>query len=353
MVWSNNGKLIAVAYNSPFRRVNSLDSVSSIAVYNVDLKIMICTYNLNYDVSCLFWQSKYFAKKELNDFVTTLINVNDEKFPKDSKNIPYVDLFAFDDNLLNYPFDKNSKKPNEPNQYSAGKKLPPISKFFLKEKCSSSDRMNLLKDNSYSILTIGTKQNVILFYLYGTFKIMQINISDLIDVKKDYFPINRIWLSPDFKHLQVLVDRSNLFISEIRLLDKSWKQIYIMHKILYCITTRINFIFTKLKCISFNWGNLLIDLDSRTCNYAIFVSKENIVGIYNKKELKPSDFVDIIVFGFINPNLEEFLNDLNKNEIPNIYSSFKQNIDKISETIVTDIFYSLTQILIYLENLRG
>ncbi|KAH7643228.1 anaphase-promoting complex subunit-like protein [Dermatophagoides farinae] len=392
MVWSIDGKILAVAYNRPIdgenRNKNSKnidencttkpEYHSSIAMYLIETNQRVCVHNLSFNITCLCWQVKSHCP-DVESSTMKAINIDDLNLPLDSINIPYVDLCICDDELLNYPFNtttqqlgKNSKLPaGDSNKNSSSKKfnsiLPPLTRINRQDEFVSYDRMNLLQNKTINILTIGTEQNIILFYLFGYYQILNIDLKQFIHNDRQ-LRIDRIWISPDLNSIQVYFKcnnnndkqqaNSNLMLFETRLFGNLWKEIFLVNRVRLNIDIRVEFLHDTIKEISSIWSDVIVDIKSRLSGYQLIPEQTFDVSNsqqmdQNRIQLKLKDFIDMLIFGNISLNLERFLHDLNRKETSKLYHSFEHCIDDINRLIITRLLNTLTQILSYLDNLRG
>ncbi|XP_075680482.1 uncharacterized protein LOC113788732 [Dermatophagoides pteronyssinus] len=402
MVWSIDGKILAVAYNRPIdcenrsKKNSDLDSqtatkpeyVSSIVLYLIESNQRVCVHNLEYQINCLCWQVKSYCPDSESSTTMKAINIDDIKLPLDSINIPYVDLCICDEELLNYPFNvttsgKSSVKSTGGGTYQSetnrnkkfSSNLPPLTRLNRQDEFVSYDRMNLLQNKSINILTVGTEQNSILFYLFGYYQILNIDLKQF-KIQNDNQRLNRIWISPDLNSIQVYFKndhqdnqdnggdgkcQSQLMLFETKLLGNLWKEIFLVNRIRLNIDLRMDNLRDKINEICSIWSDVIADIKSRLSNYQLVFensaepspSSLTDEDESNRIELKLKDFIDMLIFGNISLNLERFLNDLNRKETSKLYHSFEQCLDDIYRLIITNLLNTLTQILSYLDNLRG
>ncbi|OTF74382.1 anaphase-promoting complex subunit-like protein, partial [Euroglyphus maynei] len=387
MVWSIDGKILAVAYNRPIdgenRKKNSdIDEnsagkpefVSSIVLYLIESNQRVCVHNLEFNIICLCWQVKSHCL-DVESSTMKAINIDDLKLQLDSINVPYVDLCICDNELLNYPFNstasgKSSKSgTGETNRNSSSKKfssnLPPLTRLNRQDEFVSYDRMNLLQNKTINILTVGTEQNNILFYLFGYYRILNIDLKQFIH-KDHHLRIDRIWISPDLNSIQVYFKnghynnrtKSNLMLFETQLFGNLWKEIFLVNRIRLNIDIRVDFLQDTIREICSIWSDVIVDIKSRLSNYqlvpeTINVRSEQTETDPNRIQLKLKDFTDMLIFGNISLNLERFLHDLNRKETSKLYHSFEHCVDDVYRLIITRLLNTLTQILSYVDNLRG
>nr|XP_027193984.1 anaphase-promoting complex subunit 4-like [Dermatophagoides pteronyssinus] len=344
MVWSIDGKILAVAYNRPIdcenrsKKNSDLDSqtatkpeyVSSIVLYLIESNQRVCVHNLEYQINCLCWQVKSYCPDSESSTTMKAINIDDIKLPLDSINIPYVDLCICDEELLNYPFNvttsgKSSVKSTGGGTYQSetnrnkkfSSNLPPLTRLNRQDEFVSYDRMNLLQNKSINILTVGTEQNSILFYLFGYYQILNIDLKQF-KIQNDNQRLNHNQDNGGDGKCQ-----SQLMLFETKLLGNLWKEIFLVNRIRLNIDLRMDNLRDKINEICSIWSDVIADIKSRLSNYQLVL------------------------------NLERFLNDLNRKETSKLYHSFEQCLDDIYRLIITNLLNTLTQILSYLDNLRG
>ncbi|KPM09478.1 anaphase-promoting complex subunit-like protein [Sarcoptes scabiei] len=308
-------------------------------------------------VSALCWQVKSYPSED-DPKLSKPLNIDKIKFPLDSINIPYLDLFICDEKIFNYP--KNFSK-SQSSSKSFHPKLPSFDKFHKTNEFDAFDRMKILKNKTINFLVVATNQNQILFFLFGFYPVLKIDLKDF-DHKLE-FPnrksrIIKVWLAPDLNSVQVLLSdiddpdgKRQQFISiETKILDSCWKEIFLTNRIRLNIDIRLEFLQNSVNEINQMWSDTVTDLKARLNCTDFSINANDTSKPYLNFD---RNFIDMIIFGNISLSLERFLQQLDEKDFKKMYESFQSCVDKMYQLSITKIQNTLIQILCCLDNLKG
>ncbi|KAI2795769.1 hypothetical protein RDWZM_004595 [Blomia tropicalis] len=377
--WSPDGHILAVAYEGiftnddqsyPLKIINQLPSKmttyqTSLVLYAIDLNKMLINFNVEQHINSgsLFWCAQSGGSGKLSSL------------PSDLLEVPYVDLFSEEDELLNHLSTLTTSKVSSSGERK-GSSLPNNKKggFLGRNQVAALNDYDRVKlygfDNTlieFNILMTGSAEGIIDLYAFGAMRLLRIDLNKLIPQTLSLgddkpYSIEKLGISSNLKHLYAITNEptsSKLLTFPCKLLEMKWPHIYAFIRIKAQIDIRIEFCHDVLTEIFTIWEDLIAELDSKLSNYVDHSDVEEQTNNdpfkprSNKIMLEPNEFMEMLIFGEISMNLEKFLTDLTDKGLKKLSTSIEISFGNIHEANINKLQRSLFHILCYLNILKG
>lgn len=292
--------------------------------------------------------------------------------PLDCLDIPYLDLFADEDEFYQFlgpqatfkvqnlgiacsNSSKNSKKSSHRNGYNLKSTIEGYEKVSL---------YGLTPDSvPFNILLIGSEDNQLDLYAFGLYRLVRIDLNNLTPGNFPKQQITQLWISNDLALVSAITkplisdSETELSLLPICVLERKWRELHAFVRIKSQVDVRLEYLFDSLKEISSIWEDLMAEIDSKLSNYVQRdeepVDANPFKQRSNKILLQPDEFIEMLVFGEVSLNLEKFLTELTEKTLKKLSNTIEVSFLDIHKTNINKVQRALFHILTLVNVLKG